>query len=69
MAVTADKELLHRVIDSLPAEKVSVAYNLFFDFINDYIDSHLSMKEHEEHLRAVHDIGNGEFVALRDLPE
>ena len=55
MVNNIDKGLLHAVIDELPAEELSVIYKMFFTFINDYNDRHLTQEEYAEHLQALKD--------------
>jgi len=69
MTKTVDKQLLFNVIDSLPPEELRVIYRMFSGFIEDYIDTHLSKEEYEEHLQVLEDVRSGEYTALSDLPD
>ena len=49
------RELLHNVIDELPANELEVIFKLFQSFINDYQDKYLTPDELAAHEQALED--------------
>ena len=52
---TADKALLHNVIDALPPYELEFVLKLFQAFINDYQDKYLTPDELAAHNQALDD--------------
>ena len=55
MNTAVDRELLHNVIDELPANELEVIFMLFRSFINDYQDRRLTPDELAAHKQALED--------------
>ena len=53
MSVAERKSLLNSVINEMPPEDISVVYKLFYSYIMDYQDRHLTPEEQAEHLLAL----------------
>ena len=69
MAIAEKKELLFHVIDALPPEELNIVYRLFSSYIEEYLDTHLTDGECEEHAQALRRVGTGDYVLLTELAD
>ena len=69
MTATVQKKLLCNVINSLPPDELGDVFRKFSSLIEDYLDTHLTGEELEEHLQAIQDVRDGGFVLLSDLAD